>query len=81
MADLPVREAFTPRHALTFTLTDRGLAEAPDQTVTAEADQRQFLSIDGKEPAAPEAAQPAMPEPIEAVDDAWPSAKPVAAKE
>ncbi len=34
------REAFEPRHAVTYETTDQGQRIAPDQVVTAEADAR-----------------------------------------
>jgi hypothetical protein len=67
MADLPVRESFSPRHALTFDLTEAGLAPAPDQTVTAEADQREeaglltIVSRPAKPAPAPSPAAPIAP--------------------
>lgn len=58
MSDAPKREAFEPRHAVTYQTTKEGERIAADQIVTAEADMRPKAETASVVDKAPEPVDP-----------------------
>jgi hypothetical protein len=65
MAEEPIREAFTPRDAVTYEMTEDGPRQAPDQVITRESQPGpatdEPVAPSGPETAAEEAPGPAAP--------------------